>query len=106
MNKNVLKEFKKFIDSKNTPSVIILRKRKRLGKEVYRIGNIPVYECYRATGTISYLINRKAAEIILKENTPIILKRMLGIHTPNQNLLNFLLLMKIYAVNGPFFMEK
>lgn len=72
VNKNVLKEFKKFIDSKNTPSVIILRKRKRLGKEVYRIGNIPVYECYRATGTISYLINRKAAEIILKENTPII----------------------------------
>ena len=71
MNKNVLKEFKKFIDSKNTPSVIILRKRKRLGKEIYRIGNIPVYECYRATGTISYLINRKAAEIILKENTPI-----------------------------------
>ncbi len=30
-----------------------------------------VYECYRATGAISYLINRKCAEFLVKNNTPI-----------------------------------
>ena len=72
VNKHILKEFKNFIDSKDTPSVIILRKRKRLGKKVHRIENIPIYECYRATGATAYLINRKAAKIIIQINLSLI----------------------------------
>lgn len=71
MNKHVFEEFKKFIDKKDTPTAIILRKRKRLGKKVYEINGISVYECFRATGGISYLINRKCAEVLISNNTPI-----------------------------------
>ena len=68
---SILTEFQQFIESKTYTAVLNLRKRKRLGKVIYKTKELVIYECFRATGTISYLINRSAAKAVLEENIPI-----------------------------------
>lgn len=67
----VLASCKKFIDQQQQGAVLLLRKKKRLGKKVWQEKNVKIYQVFRATGMVSYLINRKAMERILQVNTPI-----------------------------------
>ena len=44
---------------------------KTYGPKVGNAGGINIYKCFRSTSTISYLINRRGAAVVLKYNTPI-----------------------------------
>ena len=70
-NPEILEECQKFINSLATPSVLMLRRRRRMGPKVGNAGGINIYKCFRSTSTISYLINRRGAAVVLKYNTPI-----------------------------------
>ena len=70
-NPEILEECQKFINSLAAPSVLMLRRRKHMGPKVGNAGGINIYKCFRCTSTISYLINRRGAAVVLKYNTPI-----------------------------------
>ena len=71
MTASLLSAMQTFISQQTSGAVLLLRKRKRLGKMIQSYQDIKIYECFHASGTIAYIINRKAAEIIINLNTPI-----------------------------------
>lgn len=42
-----------------------------MGPKVGNAGGVNIYKCFTSTSTISYLINRRGAAVVLKYNTPI-----------------------------------
>ncbi len=97
-NPEILEGCQKFINSLVAPSVLMLRRRRRMGPKVGNAAGVNIYKCFRSTSTISYLINRRGAAVVLKYNTPIRFEAdMWGLYA-KAGLLN------IYSLEKTFFL--
>lgn len=71
VTQNILDDAFHFIEISETPSVLLLSPRRRMGAKVGFAGPIPIYKCFRGTCTHAYILNRQAAQAIITANTPI-----------------------------------